>query len=92
MKVKSTPFKPLHFPLLFLFMDTPYMFEQAHHLVWGEEITYVTGNDLAFNYGGKEKIQVLENALQATVGDKILELAFDKHSNILDPKLITQDS
>ena len=63
MKVRSTPFKPIHFPLIFLFMDSPYMFEQAHNLIWGDKITNVTGNDLAFEYAGKEKMQVLENAL-----------------------------
>ena len=42
-KVRQTPFKPQHFPFIFLFMDTPLMFEVAFKLLWGEEIAEVTG-------------------------------------------------
>jgi hypothetical protein len=29
LKVKTTPFKPCHLPFIFVFMDTPFMFETA---------------------------------------------------------------
>jgi hypothetical protein len=42
-KVKFTPFKPTHFPYIFLFMDSPYMFEAAFNLLWGQRISDITG-------------------------------------------------
>ena len=42
-KVRSTPFKPMHLPFLFLFMDSPYMFETAFRHIWGQNIAEVTG-------------------------------------------------
>lgn len=59
MKVKATPFKPIHVPFLFLLMDTPYKFENALKVLWGEALVKVTGNDLV---SGK-----LENAQRNSV-------------------------
>jgi len=43
MRVKSGPFKPQHFPFLFMFMETPFMFETMYRKIWGEMLTQVTG-------------------------------------------------
>lgn len=43
MKVRQVPFKQAHFAYLFLFMDTPYKFEIMFSLIWGPELSGVTG-------------------------------------------------
>ena len=34
LKVKNGPYKPMHLPYLFIFMDTPLMFERSLALIW----------------------------------------------------------
>ena len=86
LRVRSTPFRPSQLPLLFLFMDSPYMFEKAFSLLWGDTFTQVTGQFLVDVLGQAEKKQLLNLALQVTVGDTVKELSFDARGNMVDPK------
>jgi len=83
LRARKTPFKPLHFPFIFIFMDSPYMFETAYNLLWGPSFTEVTGQELIDVLEFQDRKTVLEIALQVTVGDKIKELTFDKEGNIV---------
>lgn len=85
LKVRSTPFKTMHFSFLFFFMDSPYMFETAFQMIWGPRISEVTGQLLVDGMEFNERKQVLEFALQVTVGDTIKELSFDKNGNMIPP-------
>lgn len=42
-KITKTPFKPMHLPMLFLFMDTAYMFEHSLNLIWPKQLIEITG-------------------------------------------------
>ena len=83
LKIRSTPFKPIHFPYIFLFMDSPYMFEAGFSMLWGPRITEITGQLLIDGMEFNERKNVLEFALQVTVGDTIKELQFDRLGNIV---------
>jgi hypothetical protein len=82
-KVKSTPFKPAHLPFLFVFMDSPHMFESAFRLIWGPELSEITGQNLVDVFDHKTRCRVIEMALLLNVGDGVKELAFDKNGNIV---------
>lgn len=62
LRVKTTPFKPQHLPFMFLFMDTPNMFEIAYRILWTDTFTDITG-------------QLLIDVLDAPTRRGVLELA-----------------
>lgn len=67
-----------------MFMDTPYKFEVLFKLLWGPDLTTVSGMHLINDLSSGDKHTVLQLALQTTLGDKIKELAYDRFGNILD--------
>ncbi|CDW75782.1 UNKNOWN [Stylonychia lemnae] len=83
-KLKATPFKPNQFPLLFLFMDTPVMFEESLKLIYNNGEVEITGQDFLNDMKPKEKLDILNNALITTVGDKIKHLVYDRQGKVLN--------
>ena len=78
-KIKTTPFKRVHVPYLFLFLDSPLPFEQSLSLLYSPYLTRVTGSHLTYKLSPREKQQVLDIALQITVGDKVKELVLGRN-------------
>ncbi len=54
------------------------MFETAYKLLWGPEMTEVSGQQLIDGMNYQTRLKVLEMALLVTVGDTIKELTFNK--------------
>jgi hypothetical protein len=63
LKIRNTPFKPSHFPYLFLFMDSPSMFEQSLKILWPSNHVEITGQDFLDNLSNKDKVEILDMAL-----------------------------
>eukprot|EP00347_Sterkiella_histriomuscorum_P005365 403356888 len=84
MKLKTTPFRVNQFPLLFIFMDTPLMFEEGLKMIYPISYVEVTGQDFQDRLKQAEKFEVLNNALISTIGDEIKSLIFDKEGKILN--------
>ena len=78
MRVNGTPFRTSHFPFLFILMDTPFMFEVAFKLLWGDMFSHISGQQLIDGIDYQAKQAILDLALQVTVGDKIKVLSYDR--------------
>ena len=53
-------------------------------MIYGENMSQVSGRDLVDGLSFPDKHKVLQLALSATLGDKIKELAYDRFGNIVD--------
>ena len=71
-------------PFVFLFMDTPFMFEYTFRMLWGDEFTEVTGTSLIEGFSFGRRREILELALEVTVGDKIKDLVYDRVGNLIN--------
>ena len=72
------PFKPSHFPYLFIFADSQLMLETGLTLLWGEPLTHLSGSHLLSTLTPQELLTVLNTTLQVTVGDPIKTLSYDR--------------
>jgi hypothetical protein len=74
------PLKPVYMPYIFLYLDTPEMFEQGLSLLYKPEHLNVSGRQM-FHHRQHDAMSILQMCLLVTVGDTIKVLSEDSQGN-----------